>query len=190
MIKVTINNKKVSLPTIEELTVSQYIKFVKTDMNLISYLSVCLNKTYKEAFDMKLKNIPLLNKRIGKLKDYTKAPVPKHIIVNDKLHLIKDIDISTVGQRFMIEENGRKLKDEELFCFILAIGIVEDKMNVDEINKLKRKLMKQPYLNILPVGFFLAKRFLIGKKSGMSYFNRFVAWISLKVNGNRLVLTS
>ena len=73
MIKVTINSKKVLLPTMRELTVKQYIEFVRTDMSLVNYLSVCLKVKYKEAFNLKVKNINALNLRIGQLKDYTKT---------------------------------------------------------------------------------------------------------------------
>lgn len=181
MITLKINGEKKQIPTMDKLTVKQYIKFVKTDMSLINYLSVCLNIKYKEAFNIKLNNIEHLKARIGQIKDYTKIPVPKKLIINNELFFIKNIDISTVGQRFMIEENGKKLKDEELFCFILAIGIVRDPMNIDEINKTKKKLMKEPYVNILPLGFFLASRFLIGKKSVMNYLKMLKQLIKMNI---------
>lgn len=190
MIKVTINSKKVLLPTMNELTVKQYMEFVKTDMSLVNYLSVCLKVKYKEAFNLKLKNIKALNLRIGKFKDYTKASVPKKLIINKELYFIKNIDLSTVGHRFMIEENARKLKDEELFCFILALGIVKDPMNIDDIKKMKTKLMKEPYVNILPLGFFLAKRFLIGKKRGMNFSRMLNLLINMKSFTKTLVLSS
>lgn len=186
----TINGKSVKLPIMDELTVKQYIEFIKTDMSLVNYLSLCLKVTYKEAFNMKLKNIKALNLRIGQLKDYTKTSVPKKLIINNELYFIKNIDLSTVGHRFMIEENAKKLKDEELFCFILAIGIVKDPMNIDDIKKMKRKLMKEPYINILPLGFFLAKRFLIGKNRGMNFSRILNLMINLKSFMNRPVLSN
>ena len=119
----TINNKNVELPIMDELTVKQYIKFIKTKMNLIDYLSVCLNITYKEAFNMKLKNIKALNVRIGQLKDYTKISTPKKFILNNELYFIKNIDLSTVGHRFMIEENAKKVFENiNKDIFIISIG--------------------------------------------------------------------
>lgn len=181
MISVIINGKNKKIPSMDELTVKQYAKYIRTDMSLINYLSVCLNINYKKASNIKIKNLDLLGLRLGEIKDYTKVSTPKKLIINDELFFIKNIEISTVGQRFMIEENAKKLKDEELFCFILAIGIVKDPMNIDEVNKMKNKLMKQSYINVLPLGFFLASRFLNGKKSVMSFFNPLKRSIRMKV---------
>lgn len=169
MITIEINKKKVQIPTSDQLTVEQYIKFTKTKMNLINYLSICLGVEYKEAFDLKIKNLDMLTTRIGHVKHYSEIKALDKLVIQDKLYFKKNIEISTVGQRFMIEENAKKLENEELFCFILAVGIVKNPMNINEIRQMKNKLMQEPYINILPIGFFLARRFLIGKKKGINF---------------------
>ena len=180
MIKLPINGKEETIPTMDEMTVNQYIEFTKTDMNLINYLSVCMGVNYKEAFNSKIKNTDKLLRRLGQLKDYTKIKPVKRLIIDNELIFIKNIEISTVGQRFMIEENSTGMQNEEFLCFILAVGIVSDPMNIDEINKMKSKLMNEPYINVLPYGFFLANRFLIGKKNAMNFFRWLKALIKMK----------
>lgn len=181
MITLKLNGEKRIIKAIDQLTVNEYIDFIKTDMNLINYLSVCLGIEYKEAFNIKLKNVSWLNARIGVLQDYTKLPVPKKLSINGKLYFIKNIEISTVGQRFMIEEHIKKLDNEEIFCFILAVGIVDDPMDIDLINKCKDKLMNEPYINILPLGFFLANRFSTGKNKGMNFLRILGLLINMKI---------
>lgn len=168
MITLTLNKEKKQIPTMDELTVRQFTELTKKDINIVNYLSVTLGVNYKDAFNTKVKGIDKLLKRLGKLDDYTKL-VPSKVVVDDKLIDIKKIEVSAVGQRFMIEENARKLQNEELLCFILAIGIVDDPMNIEEINELKEKLLNQPYKKILPNAFFLASRFLIGRSSVTNY---------------------
>ncbi len=169
MITLKINGKKVKIPVVNELTVKQYSELVRKELNIINYLSVVLGKTYKEAFNSKVKGIEKLQKRIGTIQDYTKMPFAKHFIFDDELYETKKIEVSTVGQRFMIEEHASKLENEELLCYILAVGIAENPMDYEEINKLKDKLLQESYIKVLPVAFFLANRFLIGRKSGMNF---------------------
>lgn len=169
MLTIKINGEKTDIPEMNELTVKQYIEFVKTNMNLVDYLSVVLNKSFKEAFDLKVSGINKLLARLGELKDYSKLAFPKKLIVDDKYYFTKRIEISTVGQRFMIEENAQNLKDEELFCFILAVAVVANPMDIDEINAMKERILKAKYIDVLPVAFFLASRFLNGRQRGTNY---------------------
>ena len=187
---IEINGKKEKIPLIDELTVSQYIKFMKTKRDIIDYLSIVLNIKYKEAFDLKFKGLKPLLKRLGDIKDYSKIKMPGKLIINNKLYFTRNIEISTIGQRFMIEENAKKLKDEEYLCFVLAVGIVKNPMDIEEINEMKNILMRESYLNVLPTAFFLFSHFMLGKKSAMNYFNRLKKLISMKVYAFRLALTS
>lgn len=195
MIHLTINKEKVSIPTMNELTVKQYIELSKKDINIVSYLSVVLGMTYRESFNCKTKGIDKLLKRLGKLEDYTKITPEKKVIVNDELIDILEIEVSTVGQRFMIEESSRNMGNEELLCFILAIGMINDPeaddnpaMNFDKITELKDKLMDGPYKKILPNAFFLANRFLIGRNNAMNYLKMSKQLISMRVKGSRQAL--
>jgi hypothetical protein len=187
MITLTLNKEKKRIPTMDELTVKQFTELTKKDINIVNYLSVTLGINYKDAFNTKLKGVDKLLKRLGKLEDFTKL-TPNKIVVDDKLIDIKKIDVSTVGQRFMIEENARSLNNEELLCFILAIGVVDDPMNIEEINELKEKLLNEPYKKILPNAFFLASRFLIGRKSVMNYLKMCRQLINMKVKESKRVL--
>jgi len=185
MITLTINKEKKEVPSMDELTVSQFIELSKKDVNIVTYLSVTLGIDYKAAFNLKVKGTKKLLKRLGVLEDYTKISPPKTMIIGEELIIFKDIDLSTVGQRFMIEENARKLKEEELLCFILATGIVDDPMNIDNINELKDKLLKEPYKKILPTAFFLANRFLIGRKGAMNYLKMSRQLINMRLNESK-----
>lgn len=195
MIKIELNNKTHIIPSMDELTVNQFIELKKRDLNIISYLSVVCETTFKEVFNTKLKGYKALKKRLGKLEDYTKLPYKKQLIIGDDVINTSEIGLTTVGQRYMIEENGKKLKDEELLCFVLAVAILNDSSSEDNpvmkiglINEKKNELMTQPYKNILPTAFFLANRFLIGKSSAMNYLKMSRQLINTRIFAFKQVL--
>ena len=117
-------------------------------------------------------------KRIGDIEDYSKLKPKKHIIGYDVE------EISTIGQRFIIEENTDNMNNEELMCFILAVAMVNEP-NIDAITKVKDTLMNMPYLEVLPTGFFLLKNFVSGKIKERKCFNRFILMIKMIILGNK-----
>lgn len=190
MITLTINKEKKQIPTMDELTVKQFIKLSKMEINIVSYLSVTLGVNYKDAFNTKVKGVEKLLKRLGKLEDYTKLPALKTIMIGKDLIALKDIDISTIGQRHTIEQNAKKLKEEELLCYIMAVGMIDDPMDAPKVMKLKNKLMNQPYKKILPAAFFLANRFLTGRKSVMNYLKMQRQLINMRLYESKRALNS
>ncbi len=189
MIKLTINREKKEIPAADELTVGQYIKLVALgEINIVNYLSTVLGINYKEAFNSKVKNLDLLTRRIGQIEDYSKITPKKKITFKDGSFNYIPSEISTVGERWTIEENARELEGEELMIFILAVGLVPDPMNFDKITTMVERLKNEPYKEILPTAFFLHNRFLIGKSTGVSFFHRLILMIKIRKSKNRLIL--
>jgi len=187
MIKLKINGEKKEIPTSSELTVNQYVEFISSEkQNIVSYLSVVLGINYKEAFFSKVGNNALL-KRIGKVEDYSKIKPSKKLVFKDSSFFYVPDEISTVGQRWMIEENAQKMEQEEYFCFVLAVGLASDSMDFGKVNDLKEKIMNEPYLSVLPTAFFLLKNSLLGKSSGVNYFSRLIALTAIRISKNNLV---
>ncbi len=190
MITLKINGEKKKIPSANELTVNQYIKLIEIGkQDLISYLSACLEKDYKLVFNSKIKNIEYIVKRIGNLEDYKKIKVKNYLsLANGEIYLVSNLGITTIGERFMIEENAKNFKNEELLCFILAICIVENKMDYGKIKEKKDYLMDQPYKNVLPTAFFLLNNFLIGNIKGIKFLWKLKQLIKMKALKSRLVL--
>ena len=189
MIILTINGEKKKVPSLDQLTVSQYIKMSgKEDISFIDYLSIVFDISYKEAFNIKYKGLDKLINRIGELEDYTKLPVNSQLVIEDEVYNIKDLEISTVGQRFMIEVSAKNLKNEELLCYILAVAILKDCMDSEKIKEFKDKLLNLAYKEILPAAFFLAKRFSIGKRNVLNYMKMQIQLAKMKVYGLALEL--
>ena len=164
MINLKLNNQNYEIPTYKELTVKQFIELRKRkDTNLINYLSVVTGLRFADIWTCKVNRPHDLAIRIGKYMDYTERKPGRRILVDDKTHFLPEsMEIETVGQRFTIEENGKNLKDEEYLCFVLAVGLLGNEMDYNKINSLKDKIMNQPYINVLPAGFFLLKNLWIG----------------------------
>lgn len=148
------NNKEVlQIPSKYELSVIQYSKFIHNEkQRLVDYIVITTNKKYNYITKSEIKKYSSLLNRIGQLDDYTQIKADKKLFLGK--YWLKPV--KTVGQRIVIEECG--YVNEELICFILACGLTGSD-DFETIDKLKNKLMNEPYLEILPAGFFFAEKF-------------------------------
>jgi len=156
MIPLIINGKRVSVPQITELTVPQFCKLMEIgDFNLIDYIGVVLDMERKIVEGLTVKNPLLLaNQLYGYIPDYSK--------VKSKF---KKPDF-TLGQRFLIEENGKAMNRPFLDVFIY-----ETYTGIDTSNKLASEIM--------PDAFFLFKSLRIGSNLEPNYLARFLLWLAM-----------
>ena len=175
MVTIKINNDKVNVKTFDELNVLEYIQVVTqlrdNTMDIVKYLSIVLKTHYKTAWNMEIHNPEVLMQAIGEPKEYNKLPVIKNLEIDGRYYRTDSLSILTVGQRLMIEEFGKQYKDERLLCYIIAVGIVKEP-DSGKINKIFNKLLTMPYTVVLPIGFFLLKSSMNGKKSAMKHFRK------------------
>lgn len=185
MIPIKINGIKNEIPTFNELTVEQYIKYRKAikrkkDFSIIDYLSIVLKTNYKAVYFSKIKKIQFLSETLGQVKDYSKIKPKKEFIINKEIYKLESYSIQTVGQRFMIQENGKKFKDtEEFLCFVLAVCIIKE-VNLNKIIELKDLILKEYYIDILPTAFFLLRNLMTGLNKGKNIFQQLKRLMSMK----------
>lgn len=171
MIPIKINGKTQKVPTFDELTVKQYIEYVKIlrkkkKFDIIDYLSLVLKQEYKLVYFSKIHNVEGLMKVIGSSRDYRKIKPGKQFVISGEVYNLDNYLIETVGQRFMIQENAKRFKsDEELLCFVLAVSIIRE-VNLSKVQELKDKIMDEPYIDILPTAFFLFRNLTNGLSKG------------------------
>lgn len=167
MIPIKINGQTQKVPTFDELTVKQYIEYTKIlrkkkKFNIIDYLSLVLKQDYKAVHFSRIHNVEGLMKVIGQARDYRKIKPGKQFVISGDVYNLDNYLIETVGQRFMIQENGKRFKqDEELLCFVLAVSIIRE-VNLGKVLELKDKIMDEAYIDILPTAFFLFKSLING----------------------------
>jgi len=179
MIELKINKEKKYIPTVRELTVKQYIAFMNSEkQDIINYLSVTLGVDYVAAWNLNINNYDVLFARIGEIKDYSKLK-PRKFILDYEVE-----EISTIGQRFMIEEQSKAFENEELMCFILAVALIKTP-DIGRIIELKNKLMDEPFMEILPTAFFLQKRFVNGKICANFNFKNLIRLMKILVLKNK-----
>lgn len=183
MIPVKINGQTHKIPTFDELSIKHYIEYKKTlkkkkSFTIIDYLSIVLGQEYKLVYFSKINNVDGLMSVIGSSRDYTKIKPGKQFIIAGDVYNLENYLIETVGQRFMIQENGKKFKqDEELLCFILAVSIIRE-VNLGKVLKFKDKIMDEAYIDILPTGFFLFRNLINGYDKERNIFHRLKRLIS------------
>jgi len=172
---------KKTIPSLDELTVEQFIKFEnrnKAKNDLISYLSLILNISYKAAYNLKIPDSEVIKLGLGKWVDYRKIKPPKKMIVDDEVYILSNCDIETLGQRIAIQENIKKYKNEEALVFILSVALVKSP-DLKKIVKLKEKLMQLPYREVLPAAFFLLKNLTNGRNFVTRCLQRLGIWMKI-----------
>ena len=174
MLSLRINKQKRLVPTFREINVNHFLKLEKIgNFNLIDYLSVVLDMEKGDVSNITVTNHQLLSyKLLGNIKKYDKINPKKFIVVQGKRYnLNKNF---TLGQRFIIEENGKGKSPMELILFILAVNA--DQKNY---NHLLPKLQDELACHIMPEAFFLLKHFSTGKSYAMKFLIRFLKKIKM-----------
>ena len=180
MIPLIINNEIRLVPKITELNTEQFAELIKLDsFNLIDYLAIVLGLSHKVVEGVTVRNPLFLAQQLYPvIPDYSKHKPKKQITIDGKVYLLKK-DF-TLGQRFLIEENGKGLTGIDLYILILAV--TADQENYPD---LLPKIKQMPAAETLPDAFFLAKNLRVGKNYVLIFLNRFLLWILIPKQKNR-----
>lgn len=167
MIILRINGQKKTIPRADELTVAQYVRLTaKPEFNLIDYLAAVDNLDAQNVSKYIIQNPQFLsNQLFAKFPDYSKTKAKRFIVIKGVFYKL-DSDF-TLGQRFIIEENGKNKKGFELMLFILAVCA-----DVDNYESLLIEIDGMKAANVLPEAFFLLKILQTGKRSGLTNLKR------------------
>lgn len=159
MIPITINKKKYTIKSIDELNTKDFIELSKIkECSTVKYIAWQTGLKIDEVFFAVTSNI--LDKAIGKAPDITKLP----LAITDYMDYKKTVE--TVGQRHQIEES--KKEGFELLVFCLAVAQAHS-TNIDDVNHLYDNYLTKPYAEILPAGFFFFKNYRHGRSKGQSF---------------------
>ena len=169
MIKIKLNGKRYTIPRLSELTFEQFNKIiVKNKVNsLKEYLAVLTGNTTEEimASEFSGAQLPSLQEMI--------FDVNIDAVIKDKKTVVECFGIyhivSNLGHG-IFEKNyqfglfsglyeQKKINFNELCLYSLAIALCDNELvNLDEINKRYEFLNNKPWKDVLPQGFFLAKK--------------------------------
>ncbi len=173
MITFKINNTKTKVPTFNELTVNQIMEWNELWRNkkltaedslytyLITYLSVVHQKNYKEDFATTIPNIEILMNLIGSPTSYEKIKRNGTLMINGEVFNMKKASIQTVGDRNMIENNAKKLTNENYMCYVLAVAMSKEN-NANKINEIYKSLLDSCYIDVLGHAFFFSNSLMTG----------------------------
>jgi len=166
-IPITINGKKYTIKSIDELTTKEFIELSNIeDINIVKYISWQADIKLEDAFfAVTSKSI---EKTIGVIPDIKKL---KRLELN---YIDYSKTIETLGQRHQIEESN--LSGYELLVFILAVSQTRS-MNIDDVNKLRDDYLDKPFYEILPAGFFFFKILNNGSKYGRNFLKRTIRFL-------------
>jgi len=171
MIPLEINGITQEVPTIYELTTKQYVDLMKLPkFNLIDYITTVLELPKVDVEKCRVKNPLFLSSQLyPSIPDYSKVKAKKHI---RGVQINPDV---TLGQRFLIEENGKGLKDFDLIVHALEV--------LTELN-----IKNMPASETLPEGFFLCRNLLRGNNKGLNFLKRILNMILIRKLKSRRAL--
>lgn len=174
MITLKTNNIPYKIPTIHELDVATFAKLQGFgDFTIIDYLSIVLDIDFKTASDFRIKNpIFLSNQLYGDFPDYESQKPRKFITVKGKRYNLNPN--FTLGQRFIIEENGKGKDGLELLLFMLAVNADQD--NYSELLEL---INKEQASRIIPEAFFLLGNLSNGRSLEQMFLRVFKRWMKM-----------
>ena len=171
MIKVKINNKTHQIKRLSELTTDQFNRMY-LDGNvddLLKYLAFFVDMQYEEFIksDIKCDNLESLHFQIFDVN-------PEEVIKREKEVLeykgqkikTEDIQLNNVGKHYLYDMYFQLYRDDRINIFELSVRALaiaflpEDKSaDMSEAENIYRELKKSNWMQILPVGFFLFKRY-------------------------------
>lgn len=167
MIEITINKKPYKIKSISELTFAEFNKiFVLAKVTDIrEYLSVMTDISIEDLMSSVMTGATLetlytliFNVDIEATIKQEKATIKQ----GGKIHLMTDLSLETFGKAYyhdlyLQKYNAKVLNEYEIFIYSLAIALVE---NLDNgIEGTYNELAAMRWTDVLPQGFFLAKRY-------------------------------
>lgn len=170
MIAIKINGKSYKIKEISELTTKEFIEVNRIEeLDQLKYIAWTTKQEFQLIWKSKISESVI--KMIGTMPDVTALPIPREVLGKN----IKSYEISTIGQRFMIETHT-KYKGFDLLVFICAVALTVSP-NINEIESCMERLYKLPFSVTLPAGHF----FFHHLTSGRNFVTRFLRNIPLSI---------
>jgi len=155
MIPITIQSKKYSIKSIDEINAKEFIELMAlTPIDSVKYIAWQTGLKLEEAFFCTISKA--VEKGIGQIPDISKLPKSK-LFDYSKL-------IDTIGQRHQIEQS--KLSEYELIVFCLAVSQAQS-FNIDEVQQRYDEYLELPFKDVFAAGFFFCKNLEHGRSKGL-----------------------
>lgn len=176
MQKLKLNGTTYKIPTLTDLTFEQFDRvMVEGEVSdLKEYISVFIDMDMKELMNAKLTgaSLPALQQTLFNV-DIDKAIKDEKAIVKlfDKYYTVSELSHNTFGKNYQFDlYNGlykrEKISFYKLCVYSLAISLC-DSLDHEEIEKNYKDLSNQKWTEVLPQGFFLAKKLSGSKVNSM-----------------------
>lgn len=178
MIPIKINGKKYQIKAISELNTQEYIDVNRIEnLDAIKYLSWATKQDLELIWMSKVSDAVI--KMIGTMPDIEKLPVPRELLRKN----IKSHEITTIGQRFMIEQTT-KYKGFDLLVFITAVALTNSP-DIGVIEQCMKQLYNLPFKDVIPTGRFFFLNFQSGRSSAMTFLRRIKSLIRMRLSRNK-----
>ena len=171
--KIKINNKSHEIPAMSKLSFETFNKVIVKEeiFNLNEYIAVFADMPVNELMDAEIKtfSMPALHASLYDIDvEKTIKTAPDTFYFNKDTHLLKQMTLSTFGQNYIFDlYYGKYIEDKinfyQLCVYALSCYLTRD-YSTAEVQKNYDILKLHDWRIMLPVAFFLARKFLRKKK--------------------------
>lgn len=186
-----INGKDYNIPPLSKLSVEQYLILIDKMryINIISYISALSGVDIDNA-KVEIKDIDYIERYLLDVDvDFTKIETPKYY--DNKV--VASMYDGTFGSMYKFNLYRLQLDAENISIYelcVYALAIVLHKENGKEIETIYNELLKENWMTILPIGFFLSKRLKARRRYLMTFLmtSIYKCWSRIKIPKLKKVL--
>lgn len=171
--KIKVNNKSHEIPAMSKLSFETFNKviFVNEIFELKEYIAVFADMPIDELMNAEIKtfSMPALHALLFDIDvEKTIKTAPDTFYFDNDTHLLQQMTLSTFGQNYIFDlyygkYNEYKINFYQLCVYALSCYLTKD-YSTSEVQKTYDILKLQDWRIMLPVAFFLARKFLRKKK--------------------------
>ena len=203
MQKIKINGARYSIPSISELTFYQFNEIIVKGQvtTFAEYISIFIDLPMDELMKSEFSgaSLPSLNQLLFNVDiDSVMSEEKKTVKYNDINYAMSDLSPGTFGKNYYFDlfhgsqRNGR-INYYELCIYALATGLAKENAGMIEINEIGVKLGLMNWMEVLPQGFFLAKKYSKSRKISIKWWLNCILPLKvtkwkMKLYGRKLII--
>ena len=177
MKRIKINGEPYNVPSVSELTFNQFndIIVIGKVTDLREYIALFTNIEIGDLMKSEFSgaSLPALNKMIFNV-DIDSVMTDKKNVVKfkEEFYSMDELNHATFGKDYFFDLYHSRQKAEQinffqLCMYSLAVALASDTDGMTEIGKNYERLCNRNWMEVLPQGFFLAKKYSKGTKDLM-----------------------
>ena len=179
MIKLRINGKRRQVPTANELTVKQWLKYSGTSQDIYNYIAVALDMPAPDLQNSTMRGIgtpQLFAAKLGIINPWNERAYVTNVAKQYSLDAgLNGVKLNKTGHRWMFEAYlTEKPTDNDAALFCLAMAVRPGCFDIEQIKQTVKSFDGLLYVAVMPVAVFFFKNVKAIHYDGHSLLRRYL----------------